>query len=213
MPPAFVVLNSVGSAARRFRARTGPAAGFTLIELLTTLAIVTILAGLTLGAAHGMKQRAAIGRARAELATLSMALESYKRAYGDYPRTGRVNNAPQGAAAAADGPGILFNALAGKRGPSASLAPMNGRMLIELAQFQLQDPARPPERGVAGQVTNALIDPWGRRYLYSYDPGSTWKSAGFVLYSSGPDGRQRAPEDGAVDRQCEENADNLYTDP
>jgi len=60
--------------------------GFTLLELLTVVAIIIVLAGLILSGMGYAQQKAASERARAEIAALSLALESYKIDNGDYPR-------------------------------------------------------------------------------------------------------------------------------
>jgi len=61
--------------------------GFTLLELLTVITIIIILAGLILAGAGFAQQKAARDRASAEIAALSVALESYKADNGEYPRS------------------------------------------------------------------------------------------------------------------------------
>ncbi|MEI8234549.1 MAG: type II secretion system protein GspG [Verrucomicrobiota bacterium] len=60
--------------------------GFTLVELLVVISIITILAALTLSTVGYANKKAAMDRARAEIAGLEVALESYKVDNGDYPR-------------------------------------------------------------------------------------------------------------------------------
>ena len=62
--------------------------GVTLIELLTVIVVIGILTSISLGIIRSSKQRAAIARAKSELAALAQALERYKSHYGDYPQTG-----------------------------------------------------------------------------------------------------------------------------
>lgn len=59
--------------------------GFTLIEILVVVAIVGLLGSLLLVAQSGVRERAAISRARAELGLLAEALERYRATHGDYP--------------------------------------------------------------------------------------------------------------------------------
>jgi|688.fasta_scaffold792498_1 general secretion pathway protein G len=59
--------------------------GFTLIELLVVIAIIAILAGLTLSTLGYVNRKGAESRARAEVAALSAAIESYKIDFGAYP--------------------------------------------------------------------------------------------------------------------------------
>jgi len=61
--------------------------GFTLVELLVVITIITILAGLTLSTVEYANKKAAMDRARTEIAGLEVALESYKIDNGDYPRS------------------------------------------------------------------------------------------------------------------------------
>jgi prepilin-type N-terminal cleavage/methylation domain-containing protein len=58
---------------------------FTLIELLVVIAIVAILAALALSTLGYVNKKGAESRARAEVAALSAAIESYKLDYGTYP--------------------------------------------------------------------------------------------------------------------------------
>lgn len=192
---------------------------FTLIELLTVIAIIGILAAITLTVSSGVKTRAAMSRARVELAVIAQALENYKRQYGDYPQTGGVTAAEAdslpkiGSITAASSQGQLFNALAGKLSPK--LAPLNSKVFIDLSQFTLERPDAPDPSNTTA-VDNALLDPWGRRYMYFYkDTGSpgAWKAGTYVLYSVGPDGKTKSGDPssaGVVDYDDADNIDNIY---
>ncbi len=188
---------------------------FTLVELLAVIAIVGLLAALAFGAAHGAGERSRRARSAAELGVLAQALEAYRTQFGDYPRTGAAANVPAGPAAADDGPGILFNALIGRRGPGAALVAFEGRGFVTLGAHALQT-AELPVAGNTAQAANAFLDPWGRRYLYAYKTGASWASPCPVLLSAGPDGEAvLAPDlavwDGTVPvgAAAPENADNL----
>jgi type II secretory pathway pseudopilin PulG len=184
------------------------------------IAIIALLTGVVLGVGRRATQSAKIAKAKAELSVLSIALETYKRQYGDYPQTGAVPNDADAAAAANDGPGILFNALVGKRGPKATLVAMSNRAEVELAKFTLQSATEIPGAGPA-QMANAFVDPWGHRYLYYYKTGGSWLNSSFVLLSQGPDETASLPipDDGLIGPVYEAllnaagnpvNADNLY---
>ncbi len=187
--------------------------GFTLLELLAVVAIIAVLAALVLGATAGAGERTRRARAGAELAVLAQALEAYRAQFGDYPRTGAAPNLPAGPAAADDGPGILFNALTGRRGPSAVLQPIEARVLVPLASCVLASDAL-PTAGSTAQRANAFVDPWAQRYLYWYKTGASWSAPTPVLLSAGPDGLVELPAesadwDGTPPAGAGANADNL----
>ncbi len=210
--------------------------GFTLLELLVVAAVLAVLAAVTLTAVRGHRQQAALAQARGELAVLAQVLEDYQRLYGDYPRTGAWAQAEpiidpaqpiQGATAQAK----LCNALGGLYGPAALGVNDRraGRRLLDPVRLTLEIPGALPEispgAAVPGEVANALLDPWGRRYLYFYkaagQAGATpWKTATYALFSAGPDGRYAVPADwdgcgttALADTRIEGepvNADNVY---
>ena len=133
--------------------------GFTLLELLAVITIIAVLAGLVIGVGRRASEVGRVARAKAELAAIGSALETYKRTYGDYPRT--------------DEEVQLLRALLGQRGPAADTT-ISDRALLETARFN-----------IAGEV---LLDPWERPYVYVYKTQNTWTNSSYVLYSLGPDG-------------------------
>lgn len=58
---------------------------FTLIELLVVVAVIAILAGITLAALGGVNEGAARSRARSEITAIANALETYRSQHGSYP--------------------------------------------------------------------------------------------------------------------------------
>jgi len=171
-------------------------AGFTLLELLTVMAIVAILASIAAGTMRGARQRAAVARAKSELALLVQALEEYKRHYGDYPQTGpaAVNSqrVTLSVAGLSSGPGQntaqarLFNALIGVYGPTNFTTRLNGPILVDVTKLSLEIPftsstltttnnmttfavptGTPPTKALQN---NSFVDPWGSRYMYFYKP-------------------------------------------
>jgi prepilin-type N-terminal cleavage/methylation domain-containing protein len=200
------------------------ARAFTLIELLTVISIIAILSAISLNVVKGVKERASVGQAKAELAALSQALEMYKLQYGDYPQTGTVNNSAATkdasgvpiAASATDGPGILFNALTGKRGPLPGETPVDGKAYVDLARLTLQSPTTMPAAG-ANTVANAFVDPWGNRYLYYYKTvtSTQWtKTPSYILLSVGPGevtGVSSVAPDGSITKTTSgDELDDIY---
>jgi prepilin-type N-terminal cleavage/methylation domain-containing protein len=211
--------------------------GFTLLELLTVLAVIAILGAITLTAIHGVRQRVNIARAKAELAALATALEEFRRHHGDYPQLGEYSQAPVTPAGANIGPGLataqakLFNCLTGLFGAREFGSPtrLNGPNFLDAGRFSLNGtltnrfhvPASPQSAAVEENI--ALLDPWGRRYLYYYKDArnpAQWQAPGYVLYSAGArigangDQTPLAPHTGLFPALPTPGmADNIYANP
>lgn len=167
-------------------------AAFTLLELLAVISLIALLIGIVLGVGRRAGESGRTARAKAELAALSAALESYRLAYGDYPQTADEAR--------------LLQSLMGRYGPAG--AGITGRRLLELARFTTAG-----SRDPFADASVVLIDPWAQPYVYAYrTPPSGWTNPGYVLYSVGPDGRDSAAllPGGFVDPAPQANADNLY---
>lgn len=65
--------------------------GFTLVELLLVLLILAFLAGLVLPKFTGRTEQAKITTAKSQIASFSVALNSFEVDNGYYPRTGGLN--------------------------------------------------------------------------------------------------------------------------
>jgi prepilin-type N-terminal cleavage/methylation domain-containing protein len=192
----------------------GPLSAFTLLELLAVIAIIAVLSGIVIGVGRRASESGKTARAKAELAAIGAALETYKRTYGDYPRI------LSDSLASADSPAgqQLYAALNGQRAPQLGAAIWDAtkrqRVLLEKSRFALASPT------AADDAANSLIDPWGNPYRYAYNPGTSWKSSSFVLLSSGPDGNVTLPipDDGIISAAYEAiqvdgrpvNLDNIY---
>ncbi len=122
-------------------------AGFTLLELLVVIAVIVILAALTLRIAGYAIRHAALARAKTEIESLTAALESYKAEHGDYP----VGSITAGSTASGDSLLLYTN-----------LSPATGKVYFPFDKHMIT---------IVGNNTN-ITDPFGERYGYTY-PGST----------------------------------------
>lgn len=152
---------------------------------------MAILTGIAIGVGRHALASARLSRARAELMVLSTALESYRAAYGDYPRT--------------SDPKHLLQSLLGRRGPD--YAAITGPARLELAKLNLT--------GGLDPFTNEsaeLLDPWDQPYRYAYKSVTPWSNAGYVLYSAGPDGvaSEGLLAGGFPEVAAPANQDNVY---
>ena len=202
------------------------------------MSIIVALVGFAAVGIVGAQQRAAIARAKSELAVLAQALEDYKRHYGDYPQTGaaaQANAAVTATIVATQAQALLFNALTGVYAPTNFTTRVNGPIFVDVSKFSLEaalnattfaiPTGAPP---VKQPVANSFLDPWGHRYLYYYKRAtaplangqpvtSPWLAPAYVLYSAGPDGAQTPPPVttglyAGTTQTSGTNADNIYAD-
>lgn len=163
-------------------------ASFTLVELLTVMAIIAILAALTLAAASGVWNKAARSRASSEIQAMSTALEGYKTDNGVYPSTNTLT--------------LATNTYANYDGSLAGGAYQLSSQLLYLSLSGQTNFTDPPVAGAKvymsfkqNQIGNAtgaaaggsyVKDPWN--YSYGYSTG---------LPSSPPVASDPTPNNGA----------------
>jgi prepilin-type N-terminal cleavage/methylation domain-containing protein len=164
--------------------------GFTLIELLMVIAVILILAGITFGISRGVQNAQARAKTKAELATISLAIEQFKSRYGDYPwhKQGEVDTNKT----------LLFaltgRLVLGDPDPQDSTNEIKALIIDNQSQIdenpKFLDDTKFSTSLINGE-TSKLLDPWGNPYIYWYkwdDKPSDWDVFGFHLYSTGPKG-------------------------
>ena len=120
--------------------------GFTLAELLVVILLLGILAGLLFSVSSGVFEKVERSLASSELKAISVALESYRLRFGDYPDVTTDR---------------LFDALDGKLGPKGNPLSPEFPPFLEAGQFSLGDEDNPE-----------LLDPCGQAYQYTYTKGT-----------------------------------------
>ena len=157
------------------------------------IAVILILAGITFGVSRGVQNAQARAKTKAELATISQAIEQFKSRYGDYPWH------QGGGGDSTDNNKMLLYALTGRM-VLADPSPTDNT--TEIAAIEITDQAQIDKNPKflddskflttrTGQLTTNLLDPWGNPYIYWYkwdDSPEAWDVFGFHLYSTGPKG-------------------------
>ena len=167
--------------------------GFTLIELLMVIAVILILAGITFGISRGVQNAQARTKAKAELATISQAIEQFKSRYGDYPWH------QGGGGDSTDNNKMLLYALTGRM-VLADPSPTDNTTKIAAIEITDEEQIDKNPKFLddskfsttkTGQRTTNLLDPWGNPYIYWYkwdNSPDAWDVFGYHLYSTGPKG-------------------------
>jgi prepilin-type N-terminal cleavage/methylation domain-containing protein len=159
-------------------------AGFTLVELLTVVAIIAILAALSIGGFAYFNRKQAEDKGRMQIKLLETALEEYKMDNGEYPAHNNTNGT--------GGTNLIYRRLYGDG------ASNNGR--IYLAEL---DPNSAKQGWIDGGGTTAkIIDPFGNEFRYRCLTDKTkQKNPDFDLWSMGADGKTNTSSSGHKDNR------------
>ena len=139
-------------------------AGFTLIEPLTVIAIIVMLAAITLGILNMAQKKGAKATTEAQMELLKTGLERYEKEYAEFPEP--IDNTGEGSGGAE----ALYQALAGdgtdafvtgSESPTASTGEIGSSGSIFLPEL---DPKNPKHGMVNDQYQ--VVDPFGQRWRY-----------------------------------------------
>ena len=158
---------------------------FTLVELMVVIVVIGIVGGIIFSGAGYLFEKQAIKQATVEVEVLRVALDEFKREYGDFPET--FDN--EGDIASF----ILFHSLYGTHQLSTdteawervevsesrkNLLPVDKMTLETLSDDE-------SEKFNFLEFDHFLVDPWGEPYIYQFPRQD--EQRGFLLYSKGPD--------------------------
>ena len=133
---------------------------FTLLEILTVIAIIAVLASLTIGGMGYYDQKMKYSRTEILIASIEQALEDYKSDNGSYP-SGNIGN--------------LFNALYGD-GTNVYLATLNPEL-------------KGKQRNVSESAPYNIVDAWGKALRYRHDSNNMANpKQDYDIISLGPNG-------------------------
>lgn len=155
------------------------------MELLVVVALIVILAGLTIGGMSFVNQKVAREKAGVQLKLLEGAIQNYYSDNRKYP----VNEDAMGN----NGSEVLYKALY-EDGMDAKTSGTTG-VAIYLADL---DPNLNKEgkggqqwiRSSGGGASVKIVDPWGNPYLYR--TGKNAQNPDFDVWSAGKDGKTNA---------------------
>jgi prepilin-type N-terminal cleavage/methylation domain-containing protein len=163
--------------------------GFSLMELLIVIAIIVILAALTMGGLGFMQRNQAVQKCRAQMGMLSTALEEYKLDFGVYPV------ADDTGAPADQGSNVLFRALYWDSDNNGAAVGADPNQRIYLAELDPASTKQGWSSNPVASLNNTILDPWSSNYRYRSGTNATGQvnpnciNPDFDLWSNGPDGQ------------------------
>ncbi|MBN1441165.1 MAG: prepilin-type N-terminal cleavage/methylation domain-containing protein [Planctomycetes bacterium] len=188
--------------------RAGASEGFTLVEVMIVIAIIAVLASITLTAVRGVQRAANEASAKTTVLAIAESLETYFNHEGVYPAFGKKSDPERN-----DFP-ILYNALMdvpksegglGGRG-SPYLDKVEEKIIaVEMDDGTYQTALRDQRND--RKIAKYFLDPWGNPFIYRCNKGlkqlDYMKNRNFDIYSKGPNEQ----DDTIVGLEGDENDD------
>jgi prepilin-type N-terminal cleavage/methylation domain-containing protein len=158
---------------------------FTLVELMVVIVVIGIVGGIIFSGAGYLFEKQAIKQAKVEVEVLKIALDEFKREYGDFPET--FDNEDEMASF------ILFHSLYGTHQPSLDTETWERVAVSEFRKNLLPVDKMTLETLIDdgsekfnfSEFDHFLVDPWGEPFIYQFPRQDG--HGGFLLYSKGPD--------------------------
>lgn len=180
--------------------------GFSLMELLVVVAIIVILAALTMGGLGFIQRKQAVEKARAQIAMLGTGLEEYKLDFGRYPVANDTG------ADGDQGSNILFRALYWDSDNNGSAVGADVNQRVYLAELDPSSNKQGWSSNPVASAQNTIRDPWGQNYRYRSGVNGTGAvnadclNPDFDLWSFGPD--SVSGNSAGTDQQAQDNVTN-----
>ena len=185
--------------------------GYSLLEVMGVLTILVILGGISYGTFSGIQAAKMKSIAKAEIALISQALNSFYSKYGDYPVTEGVEKNAITLSKSLLG-WKIFKGNPPKMIDLTEIPPEGIEAFIEVSKLLYTGNLSLSDKAIPNNVQ--FIDPWGNPYVYAYKDSKNWDNYTFIIYSKGPDGiDEKIDENGVQNEQFKSrgrNADNIY---
>lgn len=151
---------------------------FTLIELMVVVAIIAVLAGLVLGGAGAVRQRAARSQAKTEISAIEAALARYQMDFGSYPLASVIST---------NGGVYSLNPSSYTNAGQALFTNLWGtnKFNIGSGARKAYISVKPSMVNTSG-TTDYFLDPWGYAYGYYWNGTNSLNGGSFPdLWSTG----------------------------
>ena len=176
--------------------------GFTLVELLTVVTIIVILSGMVVGVSAFVQRKAAVDRAKAQLATFNLKIIEYKNDAGGFlpPTSEEDVEARSGLILyrMLYGDGVGDDGIVGTADDGA----LDGRPDEGAFRVYLPDQLDPHNNNhnminkKGGELPVEVVDPWGNPWRFRNQKGNPdQQNPHFDLWSVGPDGKNGTADD------------------
>ena len=154
------------------------------MELVVVVAIIVVLAALTLGALNMIRAKQARDTANVQVKLLENALQNYHMDNRSYPTSTDAEGKK--------GDEVLFKALYAD-GYEAKMGGTVVGATIYLAELDPENNTKGGQAWIQGVIPNAqIVDPWMEPYRYRSGDAPNAVNPEFDLWSCGPDGRTNA---------------------
>jgi len=160
--------------------------GFTLVEIMVVIAIIAVLATMTVGGMGWYKRKAAEGKTKVLVHGISRALEEYRADNGFFPEGDGEDESTKQVYIALYGDGILTSDNAGT--VTITTDPTGKPDEGNTVYLAILNPDLIGSKMNVDPVSYTILDAWGEELGYQ-SPGEMNPADDFDLWSLGPDGK------------------------
>jgi prepilin-type N-terminal cleavage/methylation domain-containing protein len=161
--------------------------GFSLMELLVVVALIVILAGLTIAGMSFVNEKVARNKATVQIKLLESAIQDYNSDNRKFPASEDSTGET--------GSEVLFKALYQDGLDAKSSGSTAAKIYLPELDPTLNKEGKGGQQWIRSGASGAnsqIIDPWGHPYLYR--TGKDAKNPDFDIWSKGKDGKTNAAD-------------------